>query len=237
GDESNQATFEKNGFDVGYNKEIIYNDRDKDLVIIFDGFKILLRCKFRKRVNVRSNDIDMFVTTLQENYKDHVGFMVSNKGYGETAKERAKKFKIHMCRTENLVKRLLKHVDALKLSRMMDAVLRHIESSKKIKTTSRNNESIIVRFENNFNFELTGWCPKNRKAEDGKIDKKYPMCETTTDYYSERTEMNVCYAEATLILLLLGSNIDKEDNICKVYEWIIKNDIKTLNVGGPREST
>ncbi|CAG8825817.1 6588_t:CDS:1 [Gigaspora margarita] len=52
------------------------------------------------------------------------------------------------------------------------------------------------------NITITGWCPKKRRSEDGPIDKKYPLKETNTNEYNQRTEMNVKDAEATLILLL-----------------------------------
>src|SRR5688572_16678238 len=45
-----------------------------------------------------------------------------------------------------------------------------------------------------------GWCPKGRKAEDGVIDPKYPLQETSTDDYPQRTEKNVQDSDATLIL-------------------------------------
>ncbi|CAG8746039.1 27355_t:CDS:2, partial [Gigaspora margarita] len=52
------------------------------------------------------------------------------------------------------------------------------------------------------NIIITGWCPKKRRSEDGSIDKKYPLKETNTNEYNQRTEMNVKDTEATLILLL-----------------------------------
>ena len=45
-----------------------------------------------------------------------------------------------------------------------------------------------------------GWCPKGRKAEDGKIDAKYPLQETRSDSYLQRTESNVRDSNATVIL-------------------------------------
>jgi len=33
-----------------------------------------------------------------------------------------------------------------------------------------------------------GWCPKGRLAEDGPIDPRYPLNETKSSEYRERTE-------------------------------------------------
>src|SRR2546421_5720527 len=49
---------------------------------------------------------------------------------------------------------------------------------------------------------VTGWCPKGRLAEDGPISSRYPLMETPTSLYSERTEWNIRDADATLVLLL-----------------------------------
>jgi hypothetical protein len=45
-----------------------------------------------------------------------------------------------------------------------------------------------------------GWCPRGRRAEDGPIDDRYPLTETKTDRYQERTRLNVRDADATLIV-------------------------------------
>ena len=45
-----------------------------------------------------------------------------------------------------------------------------------------------------------GWCPKGRKAEDGAIPERYPVAETESAAYEERTRLNVGDADATLIL-------------------------------------
>lgn len=45
-----------------------------------------------------------------------------------------------------------------------------------------------------------GFCPKGRRAEDGPIDKRYPLTETSSRAYPVRTEKNVRTAEGTLIL-------------------------------------
>jgi hypothetical protein len=43
-----------------------------------------------------------------------------------------------------------------------------------------------------------GWCPRGRQAEDGVIPARYPLAETPSEGYSERTRWNVRDADATL---------------------------------------
>jgi predicted Rossmann-fold nucleotide-binding protein len=47
--------------------------------------------------------------------------------------------------------------------------------------------------------ECGGWCPKSRKAEDGPIDPKYPLKETPSVAYVQRTEWNVRDSDATVL--------------------------------------
>lgn len=102
-----------------------------------------------------------------------------------------------------------------------------------------------------------GWCPKGRKAEDGEIDPRYPLKETTSPNYPQRTEKNIREADGTLILTKgpvnggtaltvklaadfkkphLIVDIYKKYDPAKVLEWGKANNIQVLNVAGPRES-
>lgn len=47
-----------------------------------------------------------------------------------------------------------------------------------------------------------GWCPRGRKAEDGPIPSSYPLRETPSGTYAQRTEWNVRDSDATLILTM-----------------------------------
>src|SRR5207247_1854205 len=47
-----------------------------------------------------------------------------------------------------------------------------------------------------------GWCPQGRRAEDGRIDERYPLRETPWDGYPQRTEWNVRDTDGTLVLTL-----------------------------------
>lgn len=49
------------------------------------------------------------------------------------------------------------------------------------------------------NLACGGWCPKGRKAEDGNIDPKYPLKESSSASYLQRTEWNVRDSGATVI--------------------------------------
>jgi len=104
----------------------------------------------------------------------------------------------------------------------------------------------------------SGWCPRGRLAEDGTLDPKYPLQETPTRSYAQRTEWNVRDADATLILAsskLTGGTAltrdmarryqkpclvvdpDRDDaNVLRVMDWLRQSDIQVLNVAGPRES-
>ncbi|CAG8449441.1 11250_t:CDS:1 [Dentiscutata erythropus] len=109
--------------------------------------------------------------------------------------------------------------------------------------------------------EITGWCPLGRRAEDGPIHKKYPLLETTTDNYSQRTELNIKDSTGTLIILLEKTEADNgtkytiekanefkkplkiiylgensQENIVQILNWLKENQIRHLNIGGPRES-
>ena len=48
--------------------------------------------------------------------------------------------------------------------------------------------------------ECGGWCPKGRKAEEGPIPSKYPLVETPSSNYVQRTEWNVRDTDGTVII-------------------------------------
>src|ERR1700757_5544377 len=49
------------------------------------------------------------------------------------------------------------------------------------------------------NLSCGGWCPTGRKAEDGPIDQKYPLKETPSASYIQRTEWNVRGSDVTVL--------------------------------------
>lgn len=103
-----------------------------------------------------------------------------------------------------------------------------------------------------------GWVPAGRRAEDGRLAARYPVCETPTRRYAERTLWNVRDSDATLILTVgppsggtaltvryaarlgrpcrvvdLGGAADAEG----VRAWLAEESVAVLNLAGPREST
>ncbi len=106
-------------------------------------------------------------------------------------------------------------------------------------------------------FPCGGWCPKGRSAEDGAISSRYPLRETTSTRYAQRTAMNVADSDGTLILArgalrggtaLTAQLAQKKRRPCRVVLldrgfslretvfWLEANRIAVLNVAGPRES-
>jgi hypothetical protein len=105
-----------------------------------------------------------------------------------------------------------------------------------------------------------GWVPLGRKTEDGRLPNKYQLDEMPTDSYPARTKQNVLDSDGTLIIShgpLTGGSIYTREQALKhsranlhidlnktnsfkaaqiIYNWIIENNIETLNVAGPRAS-
>ncbi|MGF1583266.1 MAG: putative molybdenum carrier protein [Gemmataceae bacterium] len=105
-----------------------------------------------------------------------------------------------------------------------------------------------------------GWCPRGRRAEDGRIPDHYLLQETESTEYPVRTEKNVLDSDGTLILCLgeadrgtaLTQRLAKQHQrhryvvdlrreernaLADVRHWILNSQIRTLNVAGPRESS
>ncbi len=104
-----------------------------------------------------------------------------------------------------------------------------------------------------------GYCPKGRKAEDGRIDDRYQLIELESPQYEARTEKNLLEADGTLVIgqgTLSGGTaltieqclnhlrplhiIDLEDIDAETrqefWQWIDTNAVRTLNIAGNRES-
>jgi hypothetical protein len=103
-----------------------------------------------------------------------------------------------------------------------------------------------------------GWCPRGRRAEDGRIPDRYALREHASPEYAARTEANVRDADGTLVLapgtprdgtaltVRLAHRHDRPYRVIDlnappdpgdVAGWIARHRIRTLNVAGPREST
>ena len=110
-------------------------------------------------------------------------------------------------------------------------------------------------------FPIGGWLPKGRKAEDGTVPARYaPMREAPHADYPWRTERNVLDSDATLVLapdpnrlspgtrktVILAAKHRKPVRVSPLAEpfpdlpdtadWLTANDVRVLNVAGPRES-
>lgn len=104
-----------------------------------------------------------------------------------------------------------------------------------------------------------GYCPKGRLAEDGTVPECYPLIELTKGGYSVRTERNVIESDGTLIFnigkltggtrltvecarkhnkphLVIQLDATRRPNVATLSEWLDQNNIRVLNVAGPRES-
>jgi hypothetical protein len=102
-----------------------------------------------------------------------------------------------------------------------------------------------------------GWCPRGRRAEDGQIPAEYPLRETPTEDYAQRTEWNVRDSNATLVLVrgrtgpgtaftierarrlrrpLLVVDLRDDPDPAAARRWIEDETVGVLNVAGPRES-
>lgn len=102
-----------------------------------------------------------------------------------------------------------------------------------------------------------GWCPCGRLAEDGPIEPRYPLRETPSADYAQRTEWNVRDSDGTLAFChgrpkggtaytievarrlgkaLLVLDLEREPNPEILARWVEQHGIATLNVAGPRES-
>lgn len=107
-----------------------------------------------------------------------------------------------------------------------------------------------------YNISHGGWCPKGRLAEDGTIERRYQLQETSSKSYPQRTEKNVKNSDGTVIFagrLTGGSKKTAElatkhgkpwihlhagsyDAPEKLLAFIRTNKIETLNVAGARAS-
>jgi hypothetical protein len=105
--------------------------------------------------------------------------------------------------------------------------------------------------------EVGGWCPRGRRAEDGVIPMDYPLAETPSPRYPQRTAWNVRDSDGTLVLVrgtpmggsaltvrlattagrpLLVVDLDAPPDPASVAAWLAAGAVTVLNVAGPRES-
>jgi len=102
-----------------------------------------------------------------------------------------------------------------------------------------------------------GWCPQGRRAEDGPIPDCYPLRETPSVEYRQRTAWNVRDSDGTLIVAegtleggtaltrreaeqqrrpVLHVRPDDPVPVEMILGWGDTNGVRVLNVAGPRAS-
>jgi hypothetical protein len=104
---------------------------------------------------------------------------------------------------------------------------------------------------------IGGFCPRGRLAEDGTIPECYPLLETPSAEYPQRTEWNVRDSDATLVLTrgvptggtaytlevarqlgrpALVVDLAAQPDPAAARTWCLEHAVRTLNVAVPRES-
>lgn len=105
-----------------------------------------------------------------------------------------------------------------------------------------------------------GWCPAGRLDERGRIPDRYPLTELEGGGFAERTLRNVMEADGTVVvhsgtlaggtkrtvefcieagkqhLVIDASQMSPPDAAEAIAGFVSKNEIKILNVAGPRLS-
>ncbi len=108
-----------------------------------------------------------------------------------------------------------------------------------------------------FGIPVGGWCPQGRRAEDGPIPERYPLTETPSTAYEQRTAWNVRDSDGTLIITrgsleggtaLTLKEAQRQDRavlhvrttdpvpVEMIRAWGEDHDVRLLNVAGPRAS-
>jgi hypothetical protein len=104
---------------------------------------------------------------------------------------------------------------------------------------------------------VSGFCPRGRLAEDGRIDTKYPLKEIHSKSYSKRTKRNVARADVvlifftkkpdagTLLTLRIAEKLckptktiflDKEESALEELSGFLNSTYSRILIAGPRES-
>jgi len=109
-----------------------------------------------------------------------------------------------------------------------------------------------------YKLDCGGFCPKGRLAEDGIISGIYPLIETNSSLYKERTRLNVEISDALLIIyennigsgtqlaIEVAKTLNKdyhviqvpsdEIHIDRILKWLLFLKPANINIAGPRES-
>jgi hypothetical protein len=142
-------------------------------------------------------------------------------------------------------------IEALHRKRIAEPRLRKIVSGGQ---TGADRAALDVALE--VGIAVGGWCPRGRRALDGPLPARYPLTETPSADYAQRTEWNVRDSDATLILHrgplsggtlftaemaakhgrpLLRVDLDVPVEPEAVASWLNQQGVIVLNLAGPRE--
>lgn len=104
---------------------------------------------------------------------------------------------------------------------------------------------------------IRGWCPADRRNENGIIPLSIPLQECGSADPAVRTELNAAESDGTLVITrgkptdgtpltvdraqahgkpYLVLSLDESPDVEAFWKWIRDNNIRSLNIGGPRES-
>ncbi len=121
-------------------------------------------------------------------------------------------------------------------------------------------DQAALQIAENLGYEHSGVIPRNRATASGPLDKRHRMIENHSDNVDDRTQHNFTGADGTLVLYkgqendgtaltivgpikvgrpLFEVNLNEEltDELVQSFaDWLKVNDIRCLNVGGPRQS-
>jgi len=105
-----------------------------------------------------------------------------------------------------------------------------------------------------------GWCPRGRRAEDGKIADRYQLRETQGTQYAQRTEWNVRDSDGSVVFTIdphlrggskrtvefareyrkprlhLSRTIPIEESVEQLRSFFLRYPIAVLNIAGSRAS-
>ena len=103
-----------------------------------------------------------------------------------------------------------------------------------------------------------GSCPAGRFADDGPIPDRYPLLETSDRDHYVRTENNVRDSDGSLLIYrgrlhggtayalemakqlqrpVMAVNMDEPPPLGDVVDWIEKNRLQVVHIGGQRENS
>lgn len=78
-----------------------------------------------------------------------------------------------------------------------------------------------------------GWCPRGRQAEDGPIDPRYQLEETSSAEYAQRTEHNVRDSDGTVVFSVAAVLTGNSKKTLELAQQLQKPALHLSRQGGP----